>query len=161
MAVRDHGMRLRTVWLGADNEAVAHDLRRVFDEVHVHVPLEDFPRTLSDLRPDIGLAPLWGDDFDRCKSELHWIEYSAAGAATIAERLEPFDVIHDGVDGLLAKGRQNWSDAVRKLIREPNLRADIAARAKERIALDYDHRKRAEEWKAAFEWASEHRGIGA
>jgi hypothetical protein len=116
------------------------------------------------MQVDIGIAPLVGDDFDRAKSELHWLEYSAVGAATIASRTRPpgpFDVIRDGVDGLLVHGRAAWQDALTRLARSPQLRADLAGRARERVAADYDISTRAAEWADAYRWAAEHPGRGA
>ena len=62
---------------------------------------------------------------------------------------------------MLAKGRQEWYDALRKLIREPNLRADMASAARERVLAEYHFEKRAEEWASAFYYAADHAGIGS
>jgi hypothetical protein len=161
-AVADYRHRVRTVWLGAERGEV-----RGFDEVHPYVRgLPAFCRTLGNLHPDIGMAPIADDTpFDRSKSELHWLEFSAAGAATIAQRMGkgpdsgPYSIIRDGVDGVLAKGRQEWSDGL-KLLLDPNRRADIAGAARERVLRDYDYRDRAVLWRDAFVWAAEHAGIG-
>src|SRR5690606_40535507 len=56
--------------------------------------------------------------FDRCKSELHWLEYAMSDMAFIGERFRGegrYQVIRDGVDGLLARGAQECHDAVRQL----------------------------------------------
>lgn len=135
-----------------------------FDELVPYVSgFEDFGRAMANARPDIGIAPLVGDDFDACKSELHWLEYAAVGAATVAQRMmgeSPYSVIRDGVDGLLAKGKAEWEAAVGRLAREPNLRADIAAAARERLEREYDYRVRAPEWIDAFREALDNRGRG-
>jgi glycosyltransferase involved in cell wall biosynthesis len=117
-----------------------------------------FARTLANVHADVGLAPLVGDDFDRAKSELHWLEYSCAGVPTVAQRLmrpAPFDVVRDGVDGLVVKSTDEWVRAVRRLVESPALRADLVAAARERIAAEYDYRARAPEWAAAFRAAME------
>ena len=143
-------------------------IEHLFEEQYGY--MEDIPgfcRKMADVWPEVGIAPLGGDPFDQNKSELHWLEYTMAGAATIAYAYPggpdngPYNVIRHGEDGLLARGRQDWYDAVKRLSREPSLRADLAAAARVRVLRDYDYRKRAEEWADAFRWASEHRGIGA
>jgi glycosyltransferase involved in cell wall biosynthesis len=157
-AVQDHRQRLHTIFLGAENGQP-----RGFDETRPYVRgLPEFAQALGNTHGDVGLAPVFGDEFDRSKSELHWLEYTAAGMATIATRYNgdgPYNVIRDGVDGVLAKGRQEWSDGLRRLL-EPSYRADVAGAAHERILTDYDYRVRAQEWADCFRWAAEHRGVG-
>jgi glycosyltransferase involved in cell wall biosynthesis len=167
LAVEELKRDLHRIFIGV-SEGTEEVMEHYWDEMYGY--MEDIPafsRKMADVHPDIGIAPLVGDDFDANKSELHWLEYTMAGAATIAQRWSggpdagPYNVIRDGVDGLLAKGRQEWYDALRRLIREPNLRADLASAARERVLADYHFEKRAEEWAAAFYWAADHAGIGA
>lgn len=165
-SVQDHKSQLHTVFIGATPEYVSA-LKPFFQELRPYVSnIEGFARELGNTHPDIGVAPVLGvGGFDSCKSELHWLEYTAAGAATIATRYPggpdsgPYNVIRNDVDGVLAKGRQEWSDGL-KLLLDKSRREDIAAAAKERVTDEYDYRKRALAWKDAFEWVSEHRGIG-
>jgi glycosyltransferase involved in cell wall biosynthesis len=161
-AVSELGSALHTIFLGAKPEQV-EILRPFFNDVRPYIEnIQEFCTALANTHGDIGVAPVLGDTFDSCKSELHWLEYTAAGMATIATRLYgdgPYNVIRDGVDGVLARGRQDWYDGMKKLL-DPSFRADIAAAAKERVLAEYDYRKRAVEWADAFRWVSEHRGIG-
>ena len=86
-----------------------------------------------------------------------------AGAAFIGERFKygeaPYSMVKHGVDGMLAKGRQEWYDAVKSLVRSKDLREQLAGAAKERVINEYDYKKRAIEWADAFKWAVEHKGI--
>jgi hypothetical protein len=151
----------RRVWLGGDSEAV----RAVADEVGAYVRgAPAFARALVEARPDIGLAPVADDPFNRGRSELHWLEYAMAGAPTIASRLRgggPYDIVRDGVDGLLARNKAEWREALRSLTRSPALRAEIAGRARERVLAEYRAADRAAEWAEAYGWAAEHAGSRA
>jgi hypothetical protein len=123
-----------------------------------------FAARLAAARPAVGLAPVGQDDFSRAHSELHWLEYSLAGAATVASRTMgggPYDVIRDGIDGLLARNKAEWRDNLRRLAASTQLRQDLAGNARERVLADYDVRKRAAEWGDAFRWAADHAGRGA
>ena len=148
------------IWLGAEDEAV----RAVVDTALPYQgDVTGFIRKLVEARPAIGLAPVGQDDFSRSHSELHWLEYSLAGAATVASRTMgggPYDVIRDGVDGLLARNKAEWRDALRRLAASPDLREELAGRARERVLAEYDVRQRATEWADAFRWAAEHAGRG-
>jgi glycosyltransferase involved in cell wall biosynthesis len=161
--------KARRIWLGAtggdahlgpSEAAVA-----VVDEALPYVPeVRDFARALVYARPDIGLAPLVDEDFNRRKSELHWLEYSMAGAATVATRTSrpgPFDVIRDGVDGFLVGSRSQWRERLARLAASKPMREDLAGRARERILAEYDVETRADEWADAYRWAAEHAGCGS
>jgi len=136
----------RRIWLGGDDDAV----RAVADEVHGYVRgAPAFARSLVEARPDIGVAPVTDEPFNKARSELHWLEYSMAGAATIASRLMgggPYDVIRDGLDGLTARNRSQWREGLRSLAESPTLRAELAGRARERVLAEYRAADRAVEW---------------
>ena len=83
------------------------------------------------------------------------------GAAFVGERFKgdgPYSMVREGIDGLLARGRQEWHDAIKRLVKNPNLRIDMAAAAKERVLKEYNYKDRAKEWADAFRWAAENRG---
>jgi len=149
------------IWLGSDDAEV----RAAVDEAHPYDPdVRGFIRCLVEARPAIGLAPVGQDDFGRARSELHWLEYSMAGAATVASRTMgggPYDVIRDGIDGLLARNKAEWRAQVRRLAASQGLREELAGRARERVIADYDVHKRVAEWADAFRWAADHAGRGA
>lgn len=149
------------IWLGSDDPEV----QAAVDEAHPYDPdVRSFIRRLVAARPAIGLAPVGQDDYSRSHSELHWLEYSLAGAATVASRTMgggPYDVIRDGVDGLLARNKAQWRHQVRRLAASPGLRAELAGRARERVLAEYDVRDRVAEWADAFRWAADHAGRGA
>ena len=151
----------RRIWLGSNSA----DVQAAVDEAHSYNPdVKGFIRGLVDARPAIGLAPVGQDAYSRCHSELHWLEYSLAGAATVASRVMgggPYDMIRDGVDGLLARNKAEWRDKLRRLSASPQMREDLAGRARERVLAEYDVRKRVEAWVRAFQWAADHAGRGA
>jgi hypothetical protein len=147
------------------NKGTERLIETMFDEQHEYLAnIPEFCRKLANLHGDIGIAPLGGDDFDLAKSELHWLEYALTDMAFIGQRYPgsdgPYSVVRHGVDGLLARGAQEWHDAVKALTRSKDLRVDLAGAAKERVLRDYDYRDRAEEWAEAFRFAAENPGIG-
>lgn len=151
---------LRRVWLGGDPERLAG----VVDEVRPWVRgAPEFAAALVAARPDIGLAPIQDTPYNRARSELHWLEYALAGAPTIVSGLDgpgPYDVIRDGVDGLVARGRADWERQLRSLVASPGLRSELVARARERVMAEYTVATRAPSWADAYRWAAEHAGAG-
>jgi hypothetical protein len=151
----------RRIWLGSDEPMI----QAAVDEAHPYLnEVRGFARQLGAIRPAIGVAPVGQDDFSRGHSELHWLEYSLAGAATVASRTMgggPYDVIRDGVDGLLARNKAQWREQLAKLASSRTLRDELAGRARERVLAEYDVRVRVAEWADAFRWAANHAGRGA
>jgi spore maturation protein CgeB len=68
-------------------------------------------------------------------------------------------MVRHGVDGLLARTRQEWYDAMKSVVRSKDLREQLAGAAKERVLKEYNYKDRAKEWAEAFKWAVEHKGI--
>jgi hypothetical protein len=151
----------RRIWIGCD----AAEVRALVDEVEPNiVGARDFALSLAAARPVVGLAPVAQDAYSRGRSELAWLEYSLSGAATVASRTlgeGPYDVIRDGVDGLLARDKAQWRHQLRAVAESRALREELAGRARERVVAEYDVRKRAGEWADALRWAADHAGLGA
>jgi hypothetical protein len=162
-AIEDMRKELWNVFIGV-NPGTEHVIAPFFDEAYPYVEnIRKFAEILTGSHADIGIAPLGGDSFDKCKSELHWLEYAMVGAAFIGERFKygeaPYSMVRHGVDGMVAKGRQEWYDAVKALVRSKDLREQLAGAAKERVLKEYDYKDRALEWVDAFKWALENKGI--
>jgi hypothetical protein len=161
--IQDLRKELWSVFIGV-NPGTDHVIAPFFDEAYPYVEnIRQFAERLAASHGDIGIAPLGGDDFDRCKSELHWLEYAMVGAAFVGEGFRygeaPYSMVNHGVDGFVVRGRQQWFDAVKNLVRSKDLREQIAGAAKERVLKEYDYKDRAKEWADAFKWAVEHKGI--
>lgn len=52
--------------------------------------IHEYPQRLYDLNIDIGLAPLRDTEFNRCKSNLKWLEWSSLSVPVIASDVEPY-----------------------------------------------------------------------
>jgi glycosyltransferase involved in cell wall biosynthesis len=166
-AAADHGDLVRTVAVGADPGSIAEfaSLHAAgFDQVFQAVGFRDWPRHLANAWPEIGAVPLRPNQFNGCRSEEHWLEFAALGCPAIVQRwrgpMGPYSCVRDGVDGLLARGRQEWSEAVGALAGSAQLRADIGGAARERVLREYRPEDRAGEMAAALRWAAEHPASG-
>jgi len=81
---------------------------------------------------DIGLFPLFDNEMSLGRGALKARIYMSAGVPVVASRLgENVRLIEDGETGLLASTRDEWIDAMSRLIENRALRQQIGARAQE------------------------------
>ena len=117
------------------------------------VPFEAWPAKLYSLRLDIGLAPLLNTYFNKCKSNIKWIEYSIAGIPGIFSPVVyklPNDHF-DGVYGQIAENEEQWYLCMRNYIISSELRQDIANRARSCITTSYTLQTTQNLWLEAYE----------
>ncbi len=83
-----------------------------------------FRKRLSELRFDIGLAPLRDIPFNRVKTATKWVEYAEAGIAVLASDVEPYRPMAEA-GALLAVRPDQWEAGLRELIESPGLRQNL------------------------------------
>ncbi len=78
-------------------------------------PIENYQDLLSGF--DIGIAPLSDTPFNRCKSDLKFLEYAALEIPCVASAVAPYiNSIAQGETGFLAKNDEDWMYYLMKLI---------------------------------------------
>jgi glycosyltransferase involved in cell wall biosynthesis len=107
---------------------------------------ESHPERLARLRLDIGLCPLADDDFNRCKSDIKYLEFAFLGVAGIYSRLPPYESsVSHKANGLLCEwSPEDWYDQIQTLINDQALRDQISQRAYSSIQdrfLNYDNNR--------------------
>jgi glycosyltransferase involved in cell wall biosynthesis len=113
---------------------------------------EVYPLKLSTLNLDIGICPLVDNEFNRNKSCIKYLEYSAIGAATIASNVSPYkEVITNGQNGLLVENTtEAWVDAISRLIKDKRKREALAHNAYEDVLENHNADKKAHLWVSAY-----------
>lgn len=89
---------------------------------------------------DIGIAPLVDCAFNRSKSNLRWLEYSALSLPTVATDISHFrESIDPGITGLLVAENdlQRWVDALEFLISDEAPRTAIGRSAYKKVKKDF------------------------
>lgn len=111
----------------------------------------DYARALRTEQLDIALAPLRDEPFNRCKSAIKYLEYSALGAAGVYSRLPPYAaVVASGQTGWLASAPADWEAALEALITQPEQRLSLAAAAQADLQARWRLTDRAAEWAAGL-----------
>jgi GT2 family glycosyltransferase/glycosyltransferase involved in cell wall biosynthesis len=80
---------------------------------------------------DIGLAPLADDSFNRCKSSIKTLDYSALGMAVVASDIAVYrGSVADGPGGFLVPNTADaWHAALSQLVRDSDTRRRLGAAA--------------------------------
>jgi hypothetical protein len=112
-----------------------------FDTVNIPgVPYAEYPKTFMEAGIDISLGPLADNRFNRCKSNIKWMESTMAGAAFIGSKVYPYSMsVKQGETGYVCNGTNQWVKHISHLIEDPckrielikNARKDVLKRAKE------------------------------
>jgi len=90
-----------------------------------------YARTLASAGIHVALAPLEDNSFNRAKSAIKWLEYSACHCAGVYADLPPYQQdVRDGENGFLAgSDPEIWFDRIDRLVRDPELRRRLAEAA--------------------------------
>jgi len=107
--------------------------------VHDWARIDKYPAFLGKQDFDIGIAPLIHNRFNRCKSNLRWLEYSALGIPTVASKVGHFEqTITHGMDGFLAETPEQFEAYLQRLISDAKLRKRMGANAYNTIRASYN-----------------------
>jgi len=106
----------------------------------------EYPKYLSEMQWDIGIAPLVDTPFTRSKSHIKWMEYGSYEIPTVASRVYPYfmdlcgrDTIVDGETGFLCRTQDEWYSKLERLILDKGLRQRIGRQAYEAIVRDWQY----------------------
>lgn len=80
---------------------------------------------------DIGVIPLVDSRFNRCKSDLKFLEYSIVGIPSVASKVVSYEgSVKHGENGFLARNAKDWLKYLSRLIEDAELRDRIGERAR-------------------------------
>lgn len=176
---KNESKRIRIGWAGSithmkDLELIVKPLKRICDEypevelifmgdtrvrdyfegypveIVLGVPFEVYPQRLNGLRLDIAIAPLVKNEFNTCKSNIKWLEYSINKVPGV---FSPTVYQHKGFEpkyGLVAYNEDGWYRAIQNLIEHPTLRQDIADNAYSLVRSKYSLRNGIHKWAEAY-----------
>lgn len=100
---------------------------------------------------EIYITPLKDSLFNRCKSSIKVLEYTALGIPGVSSDLEPYaNVITPSVTGLLAQTTEQWKQHLNTLIDQPDLRLQIARQAQAAVHSDWLISDHYQQWPQAY-----------
>lgn len=107
------------------------------DETLSWVSSEKYPEKLAGLGIDIAVVPLIDSGYNRCKSNLNWLEWSALSVPVVYSPTEN----NKDLPGIPASTSYEWFDALSKLVENAILRKETAGLQNDYAKKHYDMKK--------------------
>ena len=137
--IQDKYDNVTIVFAGTDWKHVRNTLDYSRIEVSPWTDIVGYPYLIKSLCCDIGIAPIRDWDFDDCRSNIKWLEYSAMKMATVATDFGDYNrTMENGVDSLLVKEKEQWVEALSKLIEDEEYRKHLAETAYRKVKKHYN-----------------------
>jgi len=119
------------------------------------VPAEDYYETLNNLKLDLAIIPRVDNYFNRCKSNLKFLEDSILEIPCVCQSFRtgdsPYQVnTEDSEYCILADGFDEFITAIDKLIEDKNYRRELGAKAHEYVENNYDINSHGYKWKDTY-----------
>ncbi len=107
--------------------------------------------TLNQLRLDMMLIPRRGNYFNKCKSNLKFLEASMLEIPVIASNFvdSPYAELTDDI-GVLINDPKDWEDEVTRMVNNKAKRTMIGAAANKYVLDNYDIKDNAHKWANAY-----------
>lgn len=99
---------------------------------------EQFPQWYADLDIDIAIAPLIDTQFNRCKSNIKWLEAGMLGIPCVCSPTVYEKSVENGKNGYIAKTRGQFVKYLSWLIENKELRERIGKAAKEEALKNWN-----------------------
>jgi len=125
-------------------------------EWHPFSEVDEYYDVLNELKLDMVIIPRYDSLFNRCKSNLKFLENSMLEIPTIAQSFptkdSPYEVNpEDTKHLLLATDTASWIEQIEKLITDKDDRRKLGKDAYDYVLENYDINKKAHLWKEAYE----------
>lgn len=97
------------------------------------IPFRDYPAAVAWGGFDLAIAPLADHPFNHAKSNIKWLEAGIQQIPLICSDVGPYKDIPDECAIKVENTPAQWSQALRGILDEPQIRADVANRAFEAV----------------------------
>lgn len=115
-----------------------------FSFLRFEMGYEAYARALPGAGIDVGVIPLVDNPFNRCKSDIKWLEYSACGIASVCSDLPPYSSVRSGETGLRVRNTpEDWFAALDRLVADARARRSMAERARAQVMAQRTMKARA------------------
>lgn len=113
---------------------------------------KEYPQFLADLDLDIAVAPLIDSKFNRCKSNIKWMEHAMLETPMVLSDITPYsDCVKNYKTGYLAKNKNQWVKYLGWLVESAEKRKEIGQAAKKEVLDKFTIDKQLPKYQELFE----------
>ena len=141
--------QVRLIFIG--EQRIADELEGCSVECMLGVPFDVWPTRLNGLQLDIGLAPLLPTEFNRCKTNIKFLEYAIAEVPGVYSNVVYEHRDFDPKFGLVADKPDQWYRSIKHLIVYPERRKEIASGSYSLVKRKYDLEKNIHKWQETYD----------
>lgn len=118
-------------------------------EWHPRVGISEYYDKLNELRLDIGLIPRQENYFNKCKSNIKYLELSMFEIPTIVQNFKGSPYENDLA--YQARNLDEWYSAVEEMIGDKKLRKKLGKESKDYVLKNFNINDHAHRWEKAYE----------
>jgi len=119
------------------------------------VMFSEYYDTLNELRLDISIIPRAETYFNKCKSNIKFIEMSMFEVPVIAQGFtnndSPYEHGDDPKHMVIVKDNDKWIEAIETLVKDKDKRVELGKKAREYVLKTYNIEDHAQKWVEAYE----------
>jgi len=124
-------------------------------EWHPFVPTDEYYEKLNELRLDMVIIPRYNSPFNRCKSNLKFLENSMLEIPSVCQSFSTHDSPYEQNPEdknylLLADTHEEWIAQIEKLINDKEMRRELGRKAREYVEENYDINTKGYLWEQAY-----------
>ena len=135
--------KVAILFYGPEIPETLKELSNIQHKAPVTYDYAEFAKATRSISADIAIAPLNDSLFNRCKSPIKYIEYTAMGLPCVYSNITPYaEIIRDGFNGFIANTTNDWIDKLSRLIDDQAFRNQILSNAQADVRSNwmlYDH----------------------
>ena len=152
-AIMDKYKNVKLVIQGTLFKASIKDLPQDRIEHHGWVNIHAYPYKTAIINPDIAIIPLEDTSFNRCKSNIKWVEMSALGVPCVTSHVSPYKEYAVENNGIFIENNDKdaWIDGISYMIDNVGMRKEFAGNAKKIVAEHFDIKTQYPRWIKAYE----------
>lgn len=112
---------------------------------------QEYPQWVADRDLDIAIAPLKDTQFNRCKSNIKWLEHSMLKTPMVLSDVSNYSAVKNYKTGFLAKNKNQWIKYLGWLIENEDKRKEIGEAAYNEVMKNWTIDKQLPKYEAVME----------